>query len=101
MNRAHRLTPASADVRHPAFVDMPERLRIPRFTFGDRLRKAREDAGLDQRTIAETLGVTSATISHWETGVNQPRDLFALVEKWAEITRVDRNWLLTGVALRG
>lgn len=46
----------------------------------ERLREAREAAGLTQEAAADLLGVTSRTISRWETGgtVGQPELLAAL-----------------------
>ncbi len=41
--------------------------------FGSWLRQARKDAGLNQREVAELIGVTPASISQWETGRSKPR----------------------------
>lgn len=41
---------------------------VYRPTFGDALRKARRAAGMTQDELGYVLGVTGATISHWETG---------------------------------
>ena len=41
--------------------------------FGDNLWKARYQAKLSQKMIADKLGTTSrVTISHWETGYCEP-----------------------------
>jgi len=74
---------------------------VPEFTFGDRLRNAREIAGLEQRDMAEKFGVSSGSVSNWEKGVSQPRDVFAVAAVWADVTGVQRHWLLTGVPLGG
>ena len=64
------------------------------FDLGDRLRKARLHAHLEQEEMAEKLGVTIGTISNWESGRVQPRNLRAVVEEWSELTGVDPIWLL-------
>lgn len=63
------------------------------WTFGDRLRKAREAAGLEQADMARKFGVSAAAVSKWERGA-QPRNLFAVASKWAEETDVPLDWLL-------
>lgn len=40
---------------------------------GAELRKAREDAGLGLRQLAEMLDISHATLSRWETGNRSPR----------------------------
>jgi len=68
---------------------------IPEWTFGDRLRKARELAGLRQDAMAALLHVSAATISNWEIGASHPRgDVFEVAHRWASITRCDLAWLL-------
>ncbi len=42
------------------------------FTNGELIRKAREDAGLDQRTLATAIGVSRETVCRWETGRREP-----------------------------
>ncbi len=38
-----------------------------------KLRRIRIEQGYDQRTLAATLYVTAACISHWERGKTHPR----------------------------
>ncbi len=67
------------------------------WTLGDRLRKAREHAGLQQKDMAKAFGVTAKTISNWEHGRGSPRgDQAKLCEKWGKITGVDAGWLMFG-----
>ncbi len=40
--------------------------------FGRALRRARRDEGWKQETLATNLGVTQATVSYWERGVQYP-----------------------------
>ena len=69
---------------------------IPAFTIGDRLRKAREFAGLDQGQLADAMGVSRKTISNNEGGGVKPRTI--VVRAWALATGVDVTWLETGEA---
>ncbi len=41
-------------------------------TIGDHIRKRRLDLGLEQKEVARTLGVSSWTISNWETKSVEP-----------------------------
>lgn len=41
--------------------------------FGEILRTRRAEQGLEQRDVADRLGVTQQTVSKWETGVTIPR----------------------------
>lgn len=74
---------------------------IPQFTQGDRLRKARQHAGLHMAALAAELGVSEASVSRYESGKQNPRR--AQVLTWALATGVDCDWLLDGTdhALRG
>lgn len=70
--------------------------RTHAFTVGDRLRKAREVAGYDQRTFEEATGISRGTISAYELGKSTPRRAFLSI--WATQTDTDLNWLMTGEA---
>lgn len=72
-------------------------LDIPQWTLGDRLRKARVHNGLDQSEMARKLGVAQTAVAKWEADQRRPRDLLAVVDHWAEITGVPREWLMFGV----
>ncbi len=56
--------------------NMPEQPAIS--GFGPRLRARRLARGLTQEGIAQELGVTRATVSRWESGLNAPE--FQLLE---------------------
>lgn len=49
----------------------------------DNIKKARLDAGLTQKEVAEKLGVAQAQYARWENGGRNPKD--ETVEKLAEI----------------
>lgn len=40
----------------------------------DRLKRAREAWGHSQAQAAQAIGVTPSTVSHWEQGVQLPRN---------------------------
>lgn len=65
---------------------------VPEWTLGDRLRKAREVAGLSQQQLATELGVARRTISAYEVGERTPRAV--VVRAWAIRCSVPENWLL-------
>lgn len=67
---------------------------IPVFGLGDRLRKAREHAGLEQGDIATALGIARTSVSNYETGKTHPRQL--VLRAWAETCRVSLPWLTDG-----
>lgn len=70
---------------------------IPTWTIGDRMRKAREAAGLKPSEMAERLGgIHRNNITRWEHSRREPT--VATLRKWAEVTGVDLGWLVTGSA---
>lgn len=46
--------------------------RVPVFSLGERIRKAREDHGLSQQAFADALGIDRKTLGGWENGKHQP-----------------------------
>ena len=68
----------------------------PTFTLGERLRKARTDARLDQVELAERLGIARNTLSNYETGRSVPT--FDIAYHWARMTAVSLDWLADGMA---
>ena len=69
---------------------------MPRWTIADRLRKAREDCGLDQRELAARAGISRATVSNAERGVGTPNT--ATLRVWAAATGVSLAWLVDDAA---
>ena len=63
---------------------------VPTFHRGDRLRKARERAGLSSHEMADRIGVSRQTVTRWEHGRHMPK---AAVVLWAAITDVPVEWL--------
>ena len=60
----------------------------------ERLRLAREVAGISQHRLAVFLGVTGATVSAWELGRAEPRA--SHIEAIARRCGCSAAWLLTG-----
>ena len=69
---------------------------IPAWTVGDRLRKAREDANLSQKELADLTGVSQRSISAYEGQAKPPRRPVLLAIHMA--TGVPMEWLETGQA---
>lgn len=69
---------------------------MPSWSLADRLRKAREDCGLDQRELAHRAGISRATVSNAERGVGTPNT--ATLRVWAAATGVSLAWLVDELA---
>jgi transcriptional regulator with XRE-family HTH domain len=64
---------------------------VPDWPLTDRLRRAREFAGLDQTTLAGELGLSTNTISNYERGFTTPKRPQLIA--WAMATGVSLEWL--------
>ena len=60
--------------------------------FSDVLKKLRKDKGLSQQELADSLYVTRATVSRWESGSRLPD--VVMISRIARILDVDVNMLL-------
>ena len=60
---------------------------------GERIAKARQRAGLTQRDLAESLGVTIRTIQNYESGSSAPH---RHLHRIAALTGATRGWILYG-----
>lgn len=76
-----------------------EQQRIPSFTVGDRLRKAREKAGLDQEQFAHEIGVSRGTVSNYERADSVADLKKPFLMAWAMRTDVPFDWLVSGKVL--
>ena len=65
--------------------------------FGEQLRRAREEKGMTQQSLAEQLYVTRQSVSRWECGDRYP-DLLT-TKKISEILDVSLDDLLSGKAM--
>jgi transcriptional regulator with XRE-family HTH domain len=66
----------------------------PAWTLGDRLRKAREHAGLSQAELAWQIGIARSSIVNYESDRSAPGRPVLL--SWALCTGVRVPWLLAG-----
>jgi transcriptional regulator with XRE-family HTH domain len=64
---------------------------IPQWTVPDKIRKAREHAGLSQQELADRLSVTRTSVINWERGHTRPLRL--ILRLLAQETGVDEQWL--------
>ena len=66
----------------------------PEWTFGDRMRKARREAGLTVQEFAAALDLTTSALSQYETDRSTPRDVVALARRVEALTGIPAAWLL-------
>ena len=69
--------------------------RIPEWSIADRLRKARESAGLEQTELAAATSISRATISAAERGHRVPSR--SNMRLWSMATGVPLAWLESGM----
>lgn len=67
---------------------------VPKFDIYDRVRKAREYAGLTQSELAEKAGLARSGLARIEQGKGRPRR--ATIIALAFATGIDLNWLEHG-----
>jgi len=65
-------------------------------TIGKSIKEKRVEQGLSQQSLAKLIGVTHASISYWENGVNIPNvlDLWKIADVFniSIDELVGRNW---------
>ena len=59
---------------------------------GKRIRELREEKGINQKKLAQEIGVAQSAISQWESGVNEPKASYVLY--LAEYFDVTADYLL-------
>jgi transcriptional regulator with XRE-family HTH domain len=72
---------------------------VPSWTIADRLRKAREDAGLTQLELGEKISVSKRQIIYYEKGKKDPSRGHLLL--WQMITGVPAEWIENGETPQG
>lgn len=70
---------------------------VPELNFGDRLVVIRRHLDENVETLAARCGLSPSTWYSWENGA-QPRGQADIVARIAQVTNVDRNWLMWGSA---
>lgn len=68
--------------------------QVPEWRVQDRLKRAREHAGLSQIELAQVIGISRATLGNAEQGVRELKRPTLIAISFA--TNVDLNWLETG-----
>ena len=63
-------------------------------SFGEQLRKRREELGMSRDALAEALGVSRSAIGNYETGVSVPKEDVLL--RMFDALRIDPNYLYQG-----
>lgn len=71
-------------------------LTVPNWTLGDRLRKAREHAGLEQGELASRVGISRNTVSNYELGRGQRPPKVVILRAWATECGVPYEWIVDG-----
>ena len=66
----------------------------PTWSFGDRIRKARDIADLNQHDFAAAIGVPDGSLANWETDRSKPRDIVAVAKRVEMLTRIPAAWML-------
>lgn len=79
-------------------TSLPIAGRVPEFTRGDRLRKARELAGYDRQQFAALIGIHRESLAKYESDRQAPRP--PVLSAWALATGVDLAWLRDGTTTR-
>lgn len=69
-------------------------VRVPQWTFGDRLRKVRRELGDTQTAFAARLGESSKTYSNWEADRHPPASIVAVAKRIELATGVPASWVL-------
>jgi transcriptional regulator with XRE-family HTH domain len=63
-------------------------------SIGERIRRARKNAGLSQVDLARRIGVSQPAIATWESGVHDPRRV--VLARLAEALSISLEWLAAG-----
>lgn len=64
---------------------------VPEFTMGDRIRRARMNAGLKQQDIEDETGISRNSVTAWEHDARMPSA--ALLRVLANYLRVPVEWI--------
>jgi transcriptional regulator with XRE-family HTH domain len=73
---------------------MQESRIVPEWTCGDRMRKAREHAGLKQSDLSPAAGISRTSAVAYESGQSLPGRKVLIT--WAMVTGVPVEWLCHG-----
>lgn len=62
---------------------------------GENIKKQRERLGMEQKELADKLGLSNKTISSWECGRTEPR--MGMIEDMCVIFGIDKTTLIDGI----
>lgn len=66
------------------------------WSVADRLRKAREEAGMTQQQLADRIDVSQRTVSNYENPAHDGARKPLVVKQWAFATGFDYDLVMTG-----
>lgn len=69
-------------------------VRIPAWSFADRIRKVRRDERLTLAEMASAIGVGEKAYGAWESGRNTPANIVDIAVSLERATGVPRTWFL-------
>ena len=69
-------------------------MQVPEWTFGDRIRKIRREAGLSQGEFADRIERGVKSIAAWESGKNEPGDVVTVAKRIQATFGVRADWTL-------
>jgi transcriptional regulator with XRE-family HTH domain len=72
---------------------------VPEFTMGDRIRRARMNAGLKQQDIEDETGISRNSVTAWEHDARMPSA--ALLRVLANYLHVPVEWIIQGTTPTG
>ena len=81
------------DIGNPFCKRIGSPITCLNMTIGDRVKRARKHAGLNQRDLAKAIGITQPSLSELERGESRSS---AYLIQIASVCGVDANWLATG-----
>ena len=61
-------------------------------TFGQKLKKARDDSGMSQAEVAQKVGVSQQNLSKYERGILEPN--IETLGKLCDLYCVSADWLI-------
>jgi transcriptional regulator with XRE-family HTH domain len=69
---------------------------VPTWTFGDKVRKARDISGLLQKEFAAAIDITASSLAAYETGRSTPRfnDAPRIAKRIQMLTSIPFEWFL-------
>lgn len=93
VSRNHLSATKTRNLRRLLLETLEEGSRIRLAAVGERIKQARQEAGLTQDELADLVGVGMRQIQYYEAGESDP---YRKINKIAEVTNANAGWLLHG-----